>query len=377
MIGINILTVVQNKKIMNEAKPVAVVEHDLSFLHTSVKQVIKFHHFNSKIWTRRVHILLGIASLKAYFSCTIAPMSAGPLLIFFAAILWGFDGILRRSLFELPPATIVFYEHLIGAIIIAPFLWKAWQKETLSAKEWKVLGVVALLSGVLGTLFFTSALLAIGFIPFSVVFLIQKLQPIFAVSAARVVLGERQEKKYWLWAVLALAAGYFVTFPNGVVNFGEGGGYIIAAPFEVLAAACWGSSTAFSRYMLLGHSNTLITGLRFWLTVPLALIAVFLLGASPSLGAVSATQFGTLALIALSTGMVALWIYYRGLKHTKASVSTIVELAFPATAVIIDYFLYGTVLVASQYLAALVLLFAMYKVSQLNVPQKDENVRTS
>src|SRR3989344_2982774 len=85
-------------------------------------------------------------------------MQFGPLLIFIAAVLWGLDGILRRSLFGLPPATIVFYEHVIGALLIAPFLWKAWKQETLGKKEWTALGLVSLLSGVIGTLFFTTAL---------------------------------------------------------------------------------------------------------------------------------------------------------------------------------------------------------------------------
>jgi len=73
-----------------------------------------------------------------------------------------------------------------------------------------------------------------------------------------------------------------------------------------------------------------------------------------------------LLIIALSTGMVALWIYYRGLKTTKASVSTILELIFPLTAVTIDIFLYHSVLKPSQYLAAAILLFAVFKISKLN-----------
>ena len=290
-------------------------------------------------------------------------MSYGPLFIFVAALLWGLDGILRRSLYSLPPATIVFFEHLIGLIIIAPFLWRAWGKEKIEKKEWYALGTVALFSGVLGTLFFTTALLKVDFIPFSVVFLLQKLQPIFAVSAAAVFLGERITKRYALWALLALIAAYFVTFPSGVVNFTEGGAHVTAAIYALLAAACWGASTALSRYALIHHSNTLITGLRFLLTTPLALLFVFALGAAPSLGHISLMQVGTLALIAFSTGMVALWIYYRGLKQTPASVSTIVELTFPVTAILIDYFLYGTTLAMSQYLAAAILFFAMYKVA--------------
>jgi drug/metabolite transporter (DMT)-like permease len=291
----------------------------------------------------------------------------GPLLIFAAAVLWGLDGILRRSLYDLPPISIVFFEHLIGLIIIAPFLYKAWKKENaLSTREWGVLGLIALFSGVLGTLFFTAALLKVNFIPFSVVFLLQKLQPLFAILMAWVVLRERIPWRYVPWACLALGAGYFVTFPNGIVNLGEGGGYVVAALFALLAAVLWGSSTALSRFMLLRRSNTFVTGMRFLLTVPIAFLFVLGLGALPSLPQVTVGQAGTLTLIAVSTGMAALWIYYRGLATTRVSVSAIVELAFPLTAVFIDLFLYHTALLPSQYAAALVMLFAMYRIALLN-----------
>lgn len=294
-------------------------------------------------------------------------MSFGPLFIFIAAILWGLDGVLRRSLYGLPPATIVFYEHLIGAIIIAPFLYKAWRAEQtpLTQREWGAMGIVALFSGILGTIFFTTALLKVNFIPFSVVFLIQKLQPIFAIAMAALVLREIVTRNYLLWAGLALGAGYFVTFPMGVVNFAEGGQHVTAALFAFLAAICWGSSTALSRYVLLNHSNTFVTGMRFLLTIPIGLLFVYMLGAGSTLMAVTSTQLLTLLAIAFSTGMAALWLYYRGLSTTSVRVAAIVELAFPMTAVAIDFFLYDTVLHWSQYGAALLLLFAIYKVSQI------------
>lgn len=291
----------------------------------------------------------------------------GAFLIFIAAVLWGLDGVLRRSLYGLPPITIVFFEHLIGVFLLLPFVIRAWKNEHLTKHEWGALGIVALFSGVLGTLFFTTALLKIGFIAFSVVFLIQKLQPIFAVASAAIFLKERVTRGYVLWAGLALVAGYFVTFPYGVVNMGDGGAYVIAALLALLAAICWGASTALSRFALLNHSHTFITGLRFLLTLPIAFLGVFLLGASDSLTAITAPQIGTLCLIAISTGAVALWIYYRGLRSTPASVATIVELAFPLTAIFIDYFLYGTVLAWTQYVAAAFLLFAMYRVSLSHV----------
>ena len=301
------------------------------------------------------------------------PVKYGPLLIVLAAVLWGVDGIIRRSLFSLPPSVIVFFEHLIGAVIITPFFFKHWKREKLQGKEWLVIAIIALLSGVLGTLWFTTALARTNFIPFSVVFLLQKLQPIFAIAAAAIVLKEKVTWRYGVWAAVALVAAYFVTFPNGVVNFGDGSGQLAAALFAVGAAFAWGSSTAFSRQLLLKHSHTLITALRFFITVPLALVFVFALGQSPQLGELSGGQFGRLLIIALSTGMVALWIYYRGLKHTEAKVSTILELAFPLTAVLLDIFLYKTFLQPSQYLAAALLIYAIYRVSRHNKADELKN----
>jgi len=251
-------------------------------------------------------------------------------------------------------------------LIIAPFFFRKWREEKLNGKEWAAIIFVSLLSGVLGTLWFTTALLKVNFISFSVVFLLQKLQPIFAIAAAAILLKEKVDRRYIGWALLALVAAYFVTFKNGIVNLDTGTGTVIAALFALGAAFAWGFSTAFSRYALLKHSHTVITGLRFFLTVPLAFIFVAALGKIPELGVISGSQLGRLVIIALSTGMVALWIYYRGLKFTEAKVSTILELVFPLTAVIIDIFLYKTFLAPSQYLAAVVLLFAAYRVSKLN-----------
>lgn len=294
----------------------------------------------------------------------------GPYLIVFAAVLWGIDGILRRSLFSLPPITIVLYEHLIGAIILAPFLIPKLKSVGLNKKEWGAIFFVSLLSGVLGTLWFTTALVKANFISFSVVFLLQKLQPVFAVAAAAILLKEKIGRRYVSWAFLAVAAAFFVTFPNGAINFKTGSGTVTAALFALGAAFAWGTSTAFSKFALFRHSNTLIAGLRFWITTVLALIFVFGMGAGMSLSEPTGGQIFRLILIAFTTGMVALWIYYRGLKNTEAKISTILELTFPLVAVLIDIFAYDTFLAPSQYLAAFVLMFAVYKVAGLNAEEK-------
>ena len=286
--------------------------------------------------------------------------------IVIAAVLWGVDGVLRRSLFVLSPIIIVFYEHLIGLIIITPFIPRLLKKEELTKNEWLSIILVSLLSGLLGTLWFTTALIKTNYISFSVVFLLQKLQPVFAIATASLFLKEKINKKYITWALLAFASAYFVTFKNGIINFQTGEGTIVAALFALAAAFAWGTSTTFSRFTLVKHSNTLITGLRFFFTTLLSLSAIFLLRIDAELMAIDLKQISQLSVIALSTGMVALWIYYKGLKHTQAKISTIIELAFPLTAVFIDVVIYKNVLSVSQYIAAIILMFAIYKISNLN-----------
>lgn len=294
-------------------------------------------------------------------------LKIGPLLIITAAVLWALDGVVRRSLYSLPPITIVFYEHLIGALILTPFIFKQFFKVKVSGRLLLLILFVSLFSSLLGTLWFTTALLKVNFISFSVVFLLQKLQPIFAISTAVIFLKEKVKKRYLIWAGLAFISAYFVTFKNGYVSFATGSGTIEAALYALGAAFAWGSSTTFSKMALVKLPDTYVTGLRFIFTTVMAFFAVFLMGAGASLSQPDASQYLRFVFIALSTGMVALLIYYKGLKETPVRVSTILELVFPVLAIIIDAVLYKTFLAPTQLLAAAVLLFSIYKISKLTM----------
>lgn len=291
--------------------------------------------------------------------------STGPLLIIIAAVLWACDGVLRRYLYNLPPITIIFLEHLIGLIILTPFIIKGVRREKVTKKEMWILVVVSLLSGLLGTLWFTTALLKVHFISFSVVFLLQKLQPLFAIGSARIFLKEKLDTRYIKYAVLALVAAYFVTFKNGYVSFTTGEGVLTAALYALGAAFAWGTSTTFSKMALTRISHTTSVFYRFLFTTIMALFIVGVLGYGTSVTQVTMPQLGMFVVIALSTGLVALTIYYKGLSKTPVHISTMLELTFPFIAIIIDMVMYHTVLAVSQYIAALVLSFAIYKIAQL------------
>ncbi len=296
---------------------------------------------------------------------------SGPFLIVIAALLWAADGIIRRSLYALPPITIVFVEHIVGLFFLLPALipsLKLFQTLQRTDKAWMMW--VALFSSVLGTLWFTTALLAVNFIPFSVVFLLQKLQPIFVILTASIFLKEKIDKRYVPFAIVALVAAYFVTFPNGVVNFSTGDGTLRAALYAVAAAFAWGTSTVFSRMMLAKLPDKNVTTLRFFFAAIFAGVLMVTMGNGGTLSQITGGQFLRFVVIALSTGMVALSIYYKGLAKTPASIATILELVFPVSAVLIDTFLYHTTLLPGQYVSAIVLLYAAYKLSTLTKSTK-------
>lgn len=291
--------------------------------------------------------------------------TTGPVLIIVAAILWAADGLIRQHLFTLPPITIIFFEHLFGLIILFPFVYKYLFKTKLESRDWWLVILISILSGLLGTLWFTSALVKVNFISVSVVFLLQKLQPIFAISTARIFLKEKLDSRYIKWALLAILSAYFVTFPNGKVNLATGAGTVVAALYALGAAFAWGSSTTFSK-MLLGKATARVsTFYRFLFTVLISLPVLVLFGHGKSLSAPTNSQFGLLALIAISTGMVALLIYYKGLARTPVHISTILELTFPFIAIVLDMVVNKHMLTGSQWVAAIILVFSIYRIARL------------
>lgn len=289
----------------------------------------------------------------------------GSVAVVVAALLWSLDGLLRRHLYSLPAPVIVFWEHVFGLIILMPIILasiSAFKK--LTRKQWTAIIGVSFLSGAVGTILYTAALGQVQFIPFSVVVLLQQLNPIFAIGASAMLLKEPLTRRFFGLSAIALIASYFVTFPNMTVNFSTGTGTLIAALFAVGAAAAWGVSTAFSKYALKDTSSLHITALRFGFTPIFAFAFVLLSGSYSSLGTITFDQFKYLVAITFSTGLVALLIYYFGLKRVLASRAAILELAWPVSAVFVGWIWLNQGLTATQAIGALVLTGAIYLIAR-------------
>lgn len=292
-------------------------------------------------------------------------LAFGPLFVIIAALLWSLDSLLRVSLYSLPPAVIVFYEHALGAIFILllSFKWLSDLKK-MTRKEWTAIGLVALFSGALGTILYTTALQNIHYTSFSVVVLLQQqLQPIWAIGTAAILLREKVSKNFLIWAAVALVAAYFVTFKDLRVDLATGSGTIVAALLAVGAGFMWGSSTAISKYVLKKVSFVTGVALRYLLAPIFALMFVFGQGQSAALWQLTTAQWLKLLAITFSTGLVALSFYYYGLKKTPARITTLCELAWPASAILIDYFHLHVLPSITQVFGIGLLLIAIYKVT--------------
>lgn len=288
-----------------------------------------------------------------------------PFLVVIAASLWAVDGIvLRPSLYSLPVPLVVFVESAVVAILLSPFFIKRFSSlKQLKKKDWLAFFGVALLGGAIGTMAITKALFYVNFVNLSVVILLQKLQPVFAISLATIFLKEKLPKEFFLWAGLAIVGAYFMTFGTTLPNFSTGDKTTIATLFALLAAFSFSSSTVLSKRALRNVDYEMGTYLRFLFATIIMLIIAVSTGDILSLTEITTKQIIIFLIIAFTTGGAAIFLYYYGLKKISASVASICELAFPLTAVVLEYFVHGNILSPVQWIGAAILLISILKVS--------------
>lgn len=300
----------------------------------------------------------------------------GPGLVFLAAMLWATDAPFRSHLTEgLSSNFIVLAEHGVDVLFAIPVLIYFWRDlKNLSLGGWLAVGVIAIGGSALASVAFTQSF---HYVNPSVAILLQKLQPLLAITLASLFLGEKLRKNFWIWATLALGGAYLVSFPHLVPQLYQGEVFnpnTMGVLLALTAAALWGASTVLGKYVLSSVSFQTLTALRFigafiFLGFLNAVQSTFL-----PLSSVSTTDWFFIGIIALASGVFSLFLYYYGLQYTKASVATLCELGFPLAAVFVNaYFIpnaQGTGpyfgLFVGQWLGTALLLFSLYMLSRVN-----------
>ena len=290
----------------------------------------------------------------------------GVLLVALGAALWGTDAILRVPLLEMmSPSAIVLSEHLVLLLYSVPAVALGWTiLRRLGPSEWVALLVISWGGSALATLLFTTAFVLGN--P-TVVILLQKTQPLFAIALAHVLLRERLRRAYWPCFAVAVVGAYLISFGGFVEPF-EALGSVQALPalLTLGAAILWGSSTALGRFVLKDVPFHTLTGARLLLALPVLWVIVLAQGSLGQVGAGFAAEPARVALLALIPGLLALLLYYRGLSGTKASYATLAEISFPASAVILNWVFLGVGVSANQLLGFGLLWAAILALGYLN-----------
>ncbi len=287
-----------------------------------------------------------------------------PIAVIAAALLWSMDGFLRQELYSVSSFLIVTLEHALGALLFLPLLIKSWTHiKQLGQRGWISILWVSVCGGVLGTFFYTKALSYVNYIDLSVVVLLQKLQPLFAISLAAIILKEKLSQRFIGLALVAMIGGYLVTFgTTSIADWDDK--TLIAALLATLAAFSWGSSTVLGKHALKRLPFSAVTALRLTVTAVVSLIILMTTSSGDVLVELTSSQWRSLIIIVLSTGSVALFIYYYGLKSLPASHTTLYELAWPLSAVFLDWIVRGRTLSLAQLFGAALLLGSMILLSR-------------
>lgn len=277
------------------------------------------------------------------------------------ATLWGLDPLFRILLLKsFTSAQIVFIEHLLLACYALPVFIK--YRHTLTGKlTLSVIGALLFISwggSAIATMLFTSAF-AHG--SANAILLLQKLQPLFAIILARVILKEALPSRFFAYIFLALFGTYLLTFGFGAPALGLQDLGTLSCLFSILAAVLWGGSTVMGKLLLQKNLDFyFVTSLRFLLAIPLLTVVLVASGDAWQLngGAGGMTLMAVNLLFqAFLPGLLSMLLYYKGLSSTKAFYATIAELSFPAVGVLVNWIVFRQPLTFGQ-LAGFVLIWS-------------------
>ena len=315
----------------------------------------------------------------------------GPLLIFIAAMLWATDAPFRYHLTRtLDSSFIVLAEHFVNILLILPFIIAGWKEiKVLNWKQWLSVLAIGIGASAVASILFTKTF---SYVNPSVAIVLQKLQPLIVISLAALFLKEQLGKRFWLWALLALLGAYAISFPDFVprLYYGEVWNPNAIGVFLALgAASLWGLGTVLGRYLLRPaipaslenrHDRTYfldstnrsqiswktLTALRFFIAFLFLIILNLRSETLATVGSLTGTDILFIIIIAITSGFTSLFIYYKGLETTRASIATLAELGFPFLAVIVNAAALGLFLRPMQIAGMSLLLFAVWELMRIN-----------
>jgi drug/metabolite transporter, DME family len=267
----------------------------------------------------------------------------GVVLVSIAAALWGLDALIRKPLVGTnAPATIVFGEHVVLAVLVLPLVVPAFRALLRAGPRYVLAGIaVGAGASAVATILFTQAFLHGDYITPLV---LQKAQPLVAVLGAWVVLGEQPRPRFAWFLIPGLAGVWLISIPNPLDPQARGMQPIF---YALGAAVLWGLGTVFGRYLTRELRFEHVTTVRFSFGLVGSAVALWILGAPAWTGTHNAVWIAVLALV---TGAIAIPLYYYGLRRTPAMIAALGELSFIVTATLVGLYVKNPHLRWTQWL---------------------------
>ena len=284
----------------------------------------------------------------------------GIIFVVLAGVLWAVDTLIRYPLLfsGVSAEKIVFVEQLLLSIIFLPLLLKDAKKiGNIKLSTISYFIVIGVFGQAIGTLTFTKAFMLIN--P-SLVILLQKLQPIVAITLAYFFLGEKIKKEFLLWAAVALTGGLLISstdvmpglarmdFSVALLSKESIWGYSLT----LIAVVSWGASTVFGKKLSAqGFDEIQIMGGRFIFGLVFMTFYLFYKFGGLNLDW-NMAMYGKISLMVLLSGLAGMYFYYKGLKLISARTCALAEMFFPFSAVVINWVFLGKGLEPVQIVGA-------------------------
>lgn len=266
---------------------------------------------------------------------------SGLFYIVAACVFWALDTLIRYPLLgqNINAISIVFIEHAILTLLFSVVFFKSlktiWNAKTSHYFYFFILGAVG---SAWATIAFTQAF---TYLNPSLVILLQKFQPVFAIILARIVLKEHIKNSFIFWAAICLVGALLISYEDlklimdakSTIAFDSRAfkGYMLVL-FSVIG---WGAATVFGKKLSQeGYNNEQIMAGRF--IMGLLAIIPFVVPKTELLNH-SIEVYGKISLMVLCSGILAMYLYYQGLRRTSARAATLAEMFFPFMAILVNW----------------------------------------
>lgn len=240
------------------------------------------------------------------------------------SLIWGYNWVaMKLSLVDAAPTDSAAWRFLIGALALAPVVWRMGHSLRVPRSEWWL----CLLLAVLLAANFTGTLWALKLGGTGRVAVLTYTMPFWTILMARVFLHERMRPAQWIAIGLA-AAGLVVLIDPGHL------GGLLPSLLALFAGLSWGASVVLVKRVQ-GRTKTHLTTLTFWqMLIGAGLLALGSMAADTP--PVRWTPLFTACLLysAVLGSSVAWLLFYHALARLPAGIAGLGTLATPVVGVI-------------------------------------------